>query len=394
MSRYGEKHVAISGIGMSDVSRGADRTPLSLTIDACMEAIADAGLKRSDIDGLSSYPGGDNNGSGFSPVGVPLLQDALRLNVGWYSGGGETPGQLGAVFNAIGAIAAGYCDHVLVYRTVYEASARKGGTFANALFKGTRAFGQLMEWAPYGALSAATQQAIYFQRYIHEYGVTPEQVGAIAVNNRRNASLNPKAVYRTPITLDDYLSSPIISTPLRLYDCDVPVDGAVAVIVSRKEIARDLRNPVIGIEAVGSALRRRNSWAQLETTATQATRSPAEMMWSRTDLKPADLDVAQLYDGFTYHTMVWLESMGICQPGEAGAFVEGGRRIALEGEMPINTGGGQLSAGRLHAYGQLHESCVQLWGRGGERQVPKDVRVSANCTAGGPMAGCMLLVRE
>src|SRR3546814_7846877 len=97
------------------------------------------------------------------------------------------------------------------------------------------------------------------------------------------------------------------------------------------------------------------------------------------------LDVAQLYDGFTYHTMVWLESMGICQPGEAGAFVEGGRRIALEGEMPINTGGGQLSAGRLHAYGQLHESCVQLWGRGGERQVPKDVRVSANCTAGGPM---------
>src|SRR3546814_9994355 len=123
-----------------------------------MEAIADAGLKRSDIDGLSSYPGGDNNGSGFSPVGVPLLQDALRLNVGWYSGGGETPGQLGAVFNAIGAIAAGYCDHVLVYRTVYEASARKGGTFANALFKGTRAFGPLMEWAPYGALSAATQQ--------------------------------------------------------------------------------------------------------------------------------------------------------------------------------------------------------------------------------------------
>src|SRR3546814_5334783 len=95
-------------------------------------------------------------------------------------------------------------------------------------------------------------------------------------------------------SLDDYLSSPIISTPLRLYDCDVPVDGAVAVIVSRKEISRDLRNPVIGIEAVGSALRRRNSWAQLETTATQATRSPAEMMWSRTDLKPADLDVAQL----------------------------------------------------------------------------------------------------
>jgi acetyl-CoA acetyltransferase len=395
MSRHGEKNMAITGIGMSAISRGSEATPMALTIDACLAAIEDAGLKRADIDGVSSYPGGDNNGSGFSPVGVPALMDALRLQVDWYSGGGETPGQLGAVFNAIAAICAGYCNHVLVFRTVGEASARKGGTFANALFKGTeRAHGQLAEWAPYWALSAAVQQALYFQRYVHDFGARPDQVGWIAVNNRRNASLNPAAVYRTPITIDDYLASPLIATPLRLYDCDVPVDGSVAIIISRRELARDMPNPVIGIEAIGSALHRRYSWSQIETPATQATLSVAQMMWSRTDLTPADLDVAQLYDGFTYHTLAWLGSMGICDHADAAAFVEGGTRIALEGEMPINTGGGQLSAGRLHAYGQLHEACTQLWGRGGERQVPGDVRVSANCTAGGPLAGCMLLVRE
>lgn len=395
MSRYGERECAITGIGMSEVSRGASKTALGLTIDACLEAVADAGLKRSDIDGVSSYPGGDNNASGFSPVGVPALMDALRIEPNWYSGGGENPGQLGAVFNAIGAICAGLCNNVLIYRTVYEASARKGGNFANALFKrAERAHGQLAEWAPYWAMSAAVQQALYFQRFIHDYGARPDQVGWIAVNNRRNAALNPRAVYRDPITIDDYLASPVICTPLHLYDCDVPCDGAVAIIVSRREAARDLRNPVLGIEAIGSALHRRYSWSQLETPATQATLSVANMMWSRTDMTPEDLDVAQLYDGFTYHTLAWLGSMGICEHGDAAAFVEGGQRIALEGEMPINTGGGQLSAGRLHAYGQLHEACVQLWGRGGARQVAGDIRVSANCTAGGPMAGCMLMVRE
>lgn len=395
MTRFGEKDTAITGIGLSKVSRGSDATPIALTIDACLAAIADAGLTRADIDGVSSYPGGDGNASGFSPVGVPALMDALRLEVDWYSGGGETPGQLGAVFNAIAAICAGYCKHVLVFRTVAEASARKRATFANALFKGDeRARGQLAEWAPYRALSAAVQQALYFQRFVHEYGARPEQVGWIAVNNRRNASRNPDAVYRKPITIEDYLASAPIATPLCLYDCDVPVDGSVALVISRREIARDLRNPVIGIEAVGSALHRRYSWSQIETLATQATASAAQMMWSRTDLKPADLDVAQLYDGFTYHTLAWLGSMGICDHADAAAFVEGGTRIALEGEMPINTGGGQLSAGRLHAYGQLHEACTQLWGRGGDRQVAGDVRVSANCTAGGPLAGAMLLVRE
>lgn len=396
MTRFGEKDTAITGIGLSEISRGSDKSALALTIDACMEAIADAGLKRSDIDGVASYPGSDNNASGISPVGVPQLMDALRLNVNWYSGGGEVPGQLGAVFNAIGAIAAGYCRHVLVFRTVYEASARKLSRQANALLQGDRVYSQFGIFAPYGATTATVQQALYFQRFVHDYGLKPETTGRIAVNNRRNASLNPSAVYRQPITLEDYLGSEMLSTPVRLFDCDVPCDGSCAIIVSRHDAARDGPNPVLRIEAVGSAQRVRYSWDQIEGEALgrQAAISASAMMWERTDLKPADVDVAQLYDGFTFHTAAWLSAAGFCQPGEENDFVGNGSRIALEGELPINTGGGQLSMGRMHAYGQLHEGVTQLWRRGGARQVNRDLKVSINTTAGGPLAGCMMLVRD
>ncbi|HEY6868693.1 MAG TPA: thiolase family protein [Novosphingobium sp.] len=394
---YGEKQTAVTGIGMSEISRGASKSALALTIDACMEAIADAGLKRSDIDGVASYPGSDNNASGLSPVGVPGLMDALRLEVNWYSGGGEVPGQLGAVFNAIGAIAAGYCRHVLVFRTVYEGSARKLSKQANALMKpGERIHSQFKSFAPYGAAAAAVQQALYFQRFVHDYGLKPETTGRIAVNNRRNASLNPAAVYRTPMTLEDYFASEMLATPVRLFDCDVPCDGSAAMVISRIDAARDCRNPVLRVESVGCAQKVRNSWDQLagEALGRQATISAGAMMWERTDFRPKDVDAAQFYDGFTFHTAAWLSAAGFCKPGEENDFVGDGSRIALEGELPINTGGGQLSMGRMHAYGQLHESATQLWRRGGARQIAKDVKVSINTTAGGPLSGCMMLVRD
>lgn len=394
MTTYAEKSTAITGIGMSEVSRGATKSALALTVDAALEAIADAGLTRAEIDGIATWPGERADGSGFSPVGCAGLQDALRLKVNWYAGGGEAPGQYGAVFNAIGAIAAGLCRNVLIFRTMYEATARKTA-YANSLLKeGQRQAGPFAWYAPYYTYSAALQQALFFNLYVHKSGIRPEQVAQIPINQRRNASLNPKAVYRTPITLDDYLASPLIATPLRLYDCDVPCDGAVAIVVSRMDVARTLRNPPIRIEAIGSSMQYRNSWTQLDALDTQAQPKVAEMMWSRTDLRPGDVDIAQLYDGFTYHTLNWLENFGFCERYDAKNFLEGGRRIALDGELPINTGGGALSAGRLHAYGAVHEACTQLWGRGGDRQVRGDPQVCATSTAGGPLAGAMLLVRD
>jgi acetyl-CoA acetyltransferase len=127
---------------------------------------------------------------------------------------------------------------------------------------------------------------------------------------------------------------------------------------------------------------------------TMSARDAGAHLWTRTDLTPADVDVAELYDGFSFLTLVWLEALGFCGRGESGPFVEGGSRIAREGELPLNTNGGQLSAGRLHGFGFLHEAVLQLRGEGGARQVPRQPEVAAVANGGGPIAGCMLLTRE
>jgi acetyl-CoA acetyltransferase len=252
----------------------------------------------------------------------------------------------------------------------------------------------MMEFTlPFRAYSAANWIALFAQRHFHEYGTTREQLAQIALNARKNAARNPKAVYRDPMTLEDYFAARMISTPFCLYDCDAPVDGATAVIVSRADAARDLRRPPLRVEAVGSALHGRPSWDQFDDLTTMAARDAGAMLWTRTDLKPGDVDVAELYDGFSFIAMSWLESLGFCGKGESGPFIEGGKRIALDGELPLNTNGGQLSAGRLHGYGFLHEACVQLWGEGGERQVPGSPRVAVAAAGGGPIAGCLLLTR-
>lgn len=395
-----ERRAAISGIGQSQVGRRLGRDPMELTLDACLDAIADAGLDRRDIDGLATYPGGWFGPRGFSGPGIPELQDALRLNLSWYAGGPELPGQLGSVIEAITAVGAGLATHVLCFRTVWESTAqgaggRSGiGASAGGDGAGFRASG-ILEWTlPYGAASAAVWIALYAQRHMHEYGTTREQLAQIALTARRNAARNPKAIYREPLTLDDYLAARMISTPFCLYDCDVPADGATAVVVSRADRVRDLRRPPLRVEAVGSALRGRPSWDQFEDLTTMAMRDAGAMLWQRTDLRPRHVDVAELYDGFSFLALAWIEALGFCARGEGGAFVEGGANIALEGELPLNTHGGQLSAGRLHGYGFLHEAALQLWGEGGARQVAGDPRVAVAAAGGGPLAGCLLLVRD
>jgi len=397
----GERKAVISGIGQSDVGRRLNREPLSLTIDACLEAIADAGLTPADIDGLATYPGNMTVPPGFSGAGVTEVQDALRLELDWFHGGIESPGQLGSVINACLAVAAGLCDHVLCFRTVWEATAQGDKSRASTMpgagsmgRGGSVRMGSFMQWnLPFGAPSAANWIGMMAQRHFHEYGTTREQLAGIALNGRRNAARNPKAIYTAPMTLDDYLEVRMISDPLCLYDCDVPSDGSTAMIVSRAEAATSLRKPPIHVEAVGSAIRGRPSWDQWDDLTTMALRDAASMLWERSGLTPADVDVAQLYDGFSFITLCWLEALGFCGQGEGGPFVEGGTRIALDGELPVNTHGGQLSAGRLHGYGFLHEACVQLWGEGGERQVAGSPEVALAAAGGGPLAGCLLLTR-
>jgi acetyl-CoA acetyltransferase len=400
-----ERRAVISGIGQSAVGRRLGRTGLDLTIDAALEAIADAGLTTTDIDGLATYPGaGGGAGPGFSGPGTPEVQDALRLEVNWHTGGIEGAAQLAAVVNAVLAVSAGLARHVLVYRTVTESTEQGsggrpgigiGGGAGGGGGGGVPRMSGVMQWSiPFRAYSAANWLAMNAHRHFHEYGTTPEQMAMIAVNGRRNAGLNPKAVYRDPMTLDDYFASRMVTSPFRLYDCDAPVDGSTAVVVSVADHATAVDHPVARVEAVGTALRGRPSWDQFDDMTTMAARDAGAQLWTRTDLKPADVDVAELYDGFSFLAMVWLEALGFCGKGESGPFVEGGHRIALDGELPLNTHGGQLSAGRLHGFGFIHEACLQLRGEAGDRQVGAAVEVAAVANGGGPIAGALLLTRE
>ncbi|HEX3459986.1 MAG TPA: thiolase family protein [Acidimicrobiales bacterium] len=393
--RSPEQQAVISGIGTSAVGRRLGRAGLDLTIDACLEAIADAGLTRDDIDGLATYPGFRPDPPGMSPVGVSDVKEALALPLNWYAGAGEGPGQLIGLFSAIGAVAAGLARHVLLFRTVTESSAQTAGRRASVNGTDGERVQARFEWSvPYKAMSAATLVGLMAQRHMHEFGTTREQLGAIALNGRRNAQRNPAAVYRDPLTMDDYLASRMISTPLCLYDCDVPVDGSAAFIVSHVDTLPELAHPPVRVEAIGTSLLGRDSWDQRADLTTMGAFDAASMLWSRTDLRPADVDVAELYDGFTYLALQWIEALGFCGHGEGGPFVEGGKRIAFDGEIPLNTHGGQLSAGRLHGYGFLHEACTQLWDRGGEHQVPGTPEVAVVGTGGGPLGGCVLLTRS
>ena len=392
-----ERQAVISGIGQSAVGRRLGRSDIDLTIEACLDAVADAGLERDDIDGLATYPGMGLGGGGFAGPGTPEVQDAMRLRLNWHDGGGEGPGQIRAVFAACLAVAAGLARHVLVYRTVTESTAQgSGGRQGIGGAGGSMKVGGFMQWTlPYGAVSAANWLALVAQRRFHDYGLNREQLAQIPLNARRNAGLNPKAIYRDPMSLDDYLTARMITTPLCLFDCDAPCDGSTAFVVSHRDFAPDAPNPVAYVHAVGTALRGRPSWDQFDDMNQMAARDAGASVWERTDLRPSDVELAELYDGFSILTLVWLEALGFCGPGESGSFVEGGKQIALDGKLPLNTAGGQLSAGRLHGFGLLHEACLQMRGAAGDRQVRRDggrpPAVAAVANGGGPIAGAMLL---
>ena len=389
MSYRFEDRVAVTGLGQSAVGRRLGRDGLDLTVDAALAALADAGLSVADIDGVATFPG-ESPDPGFAGASAWELHDALGISASWYLGAHQTPGQLGPVIDAAMAVACGLATHVLCFRTVTESSAQ-GSAGRAAVFD--HPVDDFRTWlTPFGAPSAANWLALKAQAHFDRYGTTREQLAWIPLTQRRHAAANPQAVYREPLSMDDYMAARMVSTPLCLFDCDVPVDGSTAVILSRRKAAADLRTPAVHLEAVGCGLQRPFGWDQGDDLTTMANADAARMLWSRTDLRPGDVDVAQLYDGFSFVALSWLEALGFCAPGEGGPFVEGGKRISRAGgEVPLNTGGGQLSGGRLHGFGHLHEAVLQLRGHAAEHQVPGRPEVALAAAGGGPLAGCLLL---
>ena len=386
-----EKRVVISGIGISRIGRRTGIPALELTVESARGAIADAGLVPGDIDGVATF--------GETPVDDAAA--ALGLAPRYRGGGFDTGGLLSPVMSAFMAVAHAQARHVLVYRTVRmlggeyiprEGGQGDGGARAEVRAGVGRAMAGIEPLLAADAFSAVNWLGMHCQRHMYLYGTTREQLGALAINSRRNAGLNPLAVYRDPFTMDDYLAARVVSTPFGLLDCDVPVDGSIALVVSPSAYAPDCPHRPVRVEAIGGAPGT-GGWVDRPDYPKMASVDAAAEMWGRTDLTASDLAVAELYDGFTFLTLAWLEALGVCGDGESGPFVEGGGRIALDGALPVNTYGGQLSAGRMHGYWVLHEACVQLRGDAGERQVRPQPEVGVVSVGGGPIAGCILLTR-
>jgi acetyl-CoA acetyltransferase len=393
---YFEKDAVISGLGISRIGRRTGIPGLDLTLEAARAAIEDAGLTANDIDGIGTL--GDT-----PPADV---MEALGIEATDQTLGFDTAGVLIPVMSAFRAVSERRARHVLVYRTVAMLGGAMNQTSASPMLNplanppaeprmpGTRRklkpFEDIDALVAAHAYSAANWVAMHCRRHMELYGTTKEQLGWLAINSRRNAGLNPRAAYQDPMTMDDYLAARPVSTPLGLFDCDVPIDGSIAVVVSHADYAADCPNPAVAVQAIGGAYGS-GGWFHRDDFPKMASSEAAAEMWSRTELRPSDVDVAEIYDGFTFLTFAWLEALGFCADGEAGPFVEAATRIALDGELPLNTYGGQLSAGRMHGYWLLHEACLQLRGQAGDRQVAQRPEVAVAAAGGGPIAGCMVL---
>jgi acetyl-CoA acetyltransferase len=355
MSSLSDK-VAIVGVGASPQGKLPGSTPLSLGVTAFRLALEDAGLDKGAIDGLLTMPGttAPEGALNYLRVGETLGIDPRYT--GSMTMGGGTCGAL--IQNAALAIEAGMADYVAC---VFGDTARTGN------YRFGKASGWGDSWGIWGMYGAAANSAMAASRHMALYGTTSRQLAEVAVACRKHASMNPNAVMREPITVDDHQNSRWVVEPFHLLDCCLISDGGVCVILTSAERARDLRKKPVLISGMGQAYTTRNlereDWWYVPHQK-DALRRAYEMA----GVGPKDIDVAQLYDNFTMSVLLWLEHGGFCGVGEAGPFVEGGR-IQLGGELPVNTAGGNLSESYMEGWLHVVEGVRQMRGEGGERQV-------------------------
>lgn len=378
------RSVAIAGVGYSALTRTGNPDPRKLALSAAKSALADAGLTGVDIDGIFEYKFGTESPGAQDMarlLGIPDLAafaDIMPTN----------PSGLAGALAGVMAVASGACETVLVYRCLTRAAGHQGGVVSGPQLIGGR--DQFL--TPYGYLGGIlVLLGLKKQRWLAEYQRTEEDFGRIAVNARRWSSLNDRAVMRDIITMDDYLSSRMIADPLRVLDCDYPVNGAVATIITTAERATDLRQPPVLVDAMAYATGRGADWIFDTDFLYGGSIDCASRLWQRSSVTLDDVDVAQVYDGFTPVTVSWLEALGACGPGEFGDWVGDGSRIGPGGDFPLNTAGGQLAEGRLHGIGFLNEAVLQLRRQCDDRQVP-DARVAVVASGVYPQCGAMVLM--
>jgi len=393
MSWEHKGEVAIVGVGFSDIERRT-ATPIGrFAMNAAKAAVQDCGLQLRDIDGLATYPtapfAGARNRGGEDVVNVEFFLSQQGMgDVRWYSQAGD--GLIAASFrDAANALIAGACRYALVWRAMYVPP----GTYG--LVDGSGATGDAQFTAPYGCVSPIQWHALAYRRYLERYGADREALSTLAVNSRKNANLNPHAIFADrPLSTEDYLSARMVSDPLCLFDCDVPVTACVATVLTTADRARDLRQPPAYIAAVANQTTPRHHSINYTLHDHIAAGQPlAEQLWQQAGLGSQDMDAAELYDGFGPSTLYWLEAAGFCGRGEAHEFIQGGR-IGIGGALPVNTFGGSLSQGRLHGMGHIAEAVQQLGRRAGARQISDPHAIAV--MDGSPMlrGGGMVLTSE
>lgn len=367
---------AIVGIGYTPFSKASGVTTLTLALRAIAAALDDAGLRPADVDGLATFRVGDS----VLPMVVAQslgIRD-LRFHLDQFGGGSVSHAMVG---QAALALHAGIADTIVCYRALNARSGFRMGGTGRPLVDAVETQFQ----APYGYFTPPQQFAMEARAHMARYGTQPEHFGQIAVAQREFARDNERAMMRGPMTLDDYLAARFVVEPFRLFDCCLETDGAVALVLTRTERARDLRQVPVLIRGAAWGGGQNLYSNQVSDTTRTAAADMAPRLYSMAGVGPSDFDLAELYDCFTYSVLVQLEDYGFCAKGEGGPFVASGA-TARGGPIPVNTHGGFLSEGYVHGLNHVAEAVSQLRRTAGARQVP-DAELALSTAQPGYVAG-------
>ena len=388
--------VAIAGFAQSQIVRHADASLGALTIETARRAIEDAGLAVSDVDGFvtaSLFPtaGAHAAVDGTSLVSANWLAQHLGVNPR-YAAGFQGFGQLpGAVALAVNAIASGVADYVLLHRALHNP---RGKYHGNPM---TQIRGALQWTAPQGYFGPLAMMALPYNEYLQRYHATREAMAAVVVEARKNGSRIPWSYWvDQPLAVDDYLSDRLITDPIGRLDCDIPVDGVASFLFTSAERAgAGPHRPVyVAGYATGAPRRHRlpTHWP-LDDIMDVGTET-GRRLWEATGIAPSEVDLPQVYDGFSPFVYLWMESLSLCPVGEAHRVVaEGGIDSDRAGALPVLSGGGALGNGRMHGVPQMLECYLQLAGRAGERQ-REGVSIGVACHSSPHYGGAVMYSNE
>ena len=378
----------IVGIGHTEYSRDSGRSELKLACEAIGAAIADAGLTPADIDGITKYTMDNNDPIDIARnLGMPELRYFAEVN---YGGGG---GPVGTIMLAAMAVATGQAKAVVAFRAMNERSGRGTPRFGQAA-TAPGASGVASYLSPYGLFSPAQMVALAARRHMHLYGTESRHFGEIAVTCRHHANLNPHAMmHGRPMSIEDHQASRMIADPLRLLDCCLETDGGAAVVITRAERARDLRHPRVFIAGGGLGAGHWNHRSIVKDMDCPVSESTviAKHVFRDAGISHADIDVLFIYDHFTPLVLMAIEDFGFCKRGAGKDFVANGRLRWPDGELPMNTSGGNLSEGYMHGMQNIVEAVRQL--RGVARCQVKDAR-HAFVSAGNAVPTSAMILRN